>query len=172
LSCRHRGGRSPNYQRTFTSNLFNEVRIGAPSLRERPHSLQPPPDPRHSASQQPRGQHAADLSSAATCRRSPPNTASDFKTSVTEIADSLTWVKGRHTFKMGFDWRCERLDVIQPPSPTGSFTFNVIGSNLPGAANTGTPFSSFLLGQVQTFSIDVQQAPIQERARSGASSRR
>src|SRR6185312_17475408 len=79
--------------------------------------------------------------------------------------DSLTWVKGAHTIKMGLDWRWERLNVVQPPSPTGSFTFNALGSDLPGVANTGTPLASFLLGQVQLFSIDLQQGPIQERAR-------
>ena len=96
---------------------------------------------------------------------SPANTASSFNTSVTEIADTLTWVRGRHTLKVGLDARWERLDVIQPPSPTGSFAFNAIGSDLPGVANTGTPLASFLLGQVQNFSIDLQQQPIQERAR-------
>ena len=66
---------------------------------------------------------------------------------------------------MGFDWRWERLNVVQPPSPTGSFTFNALGSNLPSASSTtGTPLASFLLGQVQTFSIDLQQSQIQERA--------
>ncbi len=79
-------------------------------------------------------------------------------------ADTLTWVKGRHLVKAGFDWRWERLNVIQPPSPTGSFTFNAIGSDQPGSTNTGTPFASFLLGQVQLFSIDLQQDQIQERA--------
>ena len=95
---------------------------------------------------------------------SPANTASDFNTGVSEVADSLTWMKGRHTIKAGLDWRFERLDVIQPPSPTGSFTFNAVGSDLPGVANTGTPLASFLLGQVQLFTIDLQQAQIQERA--------
>jgi hypothetical protein len=95
---------------------------------------------------------------------SPANTASDFDTSVTEVADTLTWVKGRHTFKGGFDWRWERLNVVQPPSPTGLFAFTFFGSDLPGTANTGTPFASFLLGQVQNFSIDLQQTQIQERA--------
>ena len=95
---------------------------------------------------------------------SPANTASDFSTGVTEGADSLTWLKGRHAFKMGLDWRWYRLNVIQPPSPTGSFTFNALGSDLPGVTNTGTPLASFLLGQVQAFSIDLQQAQIQERA--------
>ena len=96
---------------------------------------------------------------------SPPNTATDFSTGVTEIADALTWVKGSHTFKMGLDWRWERLNVVQPPSPTGSFTFNNLGSDQPGVTNTGTPLASFLLGQVQLFSIDLQTLPIQERAR-------
>jgi outer membrane receptor protein involved in Fe transport len=96
---------------------------------------------------------------------SPPNTASDINSGVSEIADSLTWVKGRHTLKVGLDWRWERLNVVQPPSPTGSFTFSNLFTDLPGVANTGTPVASFLLGQVQTFSIDLQQSPIQERAR-------
>ncbi len=93
-----------------------------------------------------------------------PNTASDFSTSVTQIADSLTWIKGRHTLKMGADLRWERLDVVQPPSPTGSFTFSSLFTDLPGVSNTGTPFASFLLGQVQQFSIDLQGQKVQNRA--------
>ena len=95
---------------------------------------------------------------------SPPNTASDFGTSVTQIADTLTWLRGRHTLKMGADLRWERLNVIQPPSPTGSFTFSSLFTDLPGVANTGTPLASFLLGQVQQFSIDLQQDQIRNRA--------
>ena len=54
--------------------------------------------------------------------------------------------------------------MIQPPSPTGSFTFSAIGSDLPGVANTGTPLASFLLGQVQTFLDRSAATQIQERA--------
>ena len=39
-----------------------------------------------------------------------------------------------------------------------------MGSDLPGVANTGNPLASFLLGQVQTFAIDIQQTTIQNRA--------
>ncbi len=95
---------------------------------------------------------------------SPANTATNFGTSVTEIADTLTWVRGRHTLKAGFDWRWARLNVLQPPSPTGSFTFSNLFTDLPGTANTGTPLASFLLGQVQQFSIDLQQEEIRNRA--------
>jgi outer membrane receptor protein involved in Fe transport len=95
---------------------------------------------------------------------SPPNTATDFGTSVTQVADTLTWLNGRHTVKVGADLRWERLDVVQPPSPTGAFTFSRLFSDLPGDATTGTPLASFLLGQVQQFSIDLQQEEIRNRA--------
>jgi hypothetical protein len=160
-----------SYQRTFTSNVFNELRIG---------------DTRRNV-----GRAAAQLAGTASTSLglpgipvdaqfpntlptfliggyqqlgSPANTASDFATSVTQVADSLTWLKGRHTFKLGGDLRWERLNVVQPPSPTGSFTFSNLFSDLPGVANTGTPLASFLLGQVQLFSIDLQQDEIRNRA--------
>ncbi len=99
---------------------------------------------------------------------SPLNTSTDFGTSVTGIADSLTWIKGRHTLKVGADLRWQRLNVVQPPSPTGQFTFSNLFTNLPTdtatAASTGTPLASFLLGQVQQFSIDLQQEELRNRA--------
>jgi hypothetical protein len=160
-----------NYQRTFSNTMLNEVRVG---------------DTRRTV-----GRSAAQLTASASSALSipgipsfaqfsntlptflisgyqqlgsPPNTASEFNTSVTEVADSLSWLKGRHSLKMGFDWRWERLNVVQPPSPTGSFTFSNLFSDQPGVANTGTPLASFLLGQVQQFSIDLQTSQIQERA--------
>ena len=160
------------YQRTFSSTLLNELRAGdtrrhvtrdaAQLARAAGSALRIPGIP--SAAQFPNTLPTF-LISGYTQLGSPPNTATDFRTSVNEIADTLTWVKGRHTIKAGFDWRWQRLDVIQPPSPTGSFTFNQLGSDLPGVTNTGTPLASFLLGQVQSFSIDLQTSQIRERAR-------
>jgi hypothetical protein len=161
-----------NYQHTFSTNLLNELRVG--DTRRTVH--------RTAAQLTTSAGAALNIPGIPSTARfpntlptfsiagyqilgSPANTASDFNTSVSEIADTLTWVKGRHTFKTGFGWRWERLNVIQPPSPTGFFTFNQLGSDLPGTANTGAPLASFLLGQVQNFSIDVQTSEIQERAR-------
>ena len=103
---------------------------------------------------------------------SPANTASDFRTDVTQVFDAVSMQRGRHSFKFGLDWRWERLDVIQPASPTGNFSFNTlftnsqaiptIGSALSGF--TGNALASFLLGQVQTFSIDIQQNVLRPRA--------
>jgi hypothetical protein len=160
------------YQRMFSSTLLNELRAGdtrrhvtrdaAQLATTAGSALSIPGIP--SAAQFPNTLPTF-LISGYTQLGSPPNTATDFRTSVNEIADTLTWVKGRHTIKAGFDWRWQRLDVIQPPSPTGSFAFNQLGSDQPGVANTGTPLASFLLGQVQSFSIDLQTSQIRERAR-------
>ena len=95
---------------------------------------------------------------------SPPNTATDFSTSVSQAAGALTWLAGRHSVKIGADLRWERLNVVQPPSPTGIFSFSSLFTDLPGTANTGTPLGSFLLGQVERFSIDLQQQAIRNRA--------
>ncbi|HKG97360.1 MAG TPA: carboxypeptidase-like regulatory domain-containing protein, partial [Pyrinomonadaceae bacterium] len=52
------------------------------------------------------------------------NTDSDFRTDVTEIVNTVSLQRGRHSIKTGLDFRWERLDIIQPPSPTGSFRFS------------------------------------------------
>jgi hypothetical protein len=92
------------------------------------------------------------------------NTDSDFRTDVTEIVDTVSLQRGRHSIKVGLDFRWERLDIIQPPSPTGSFRFSTFFTDLPGTTGTGNPLASFLLGQVQNFSIDLQQNAIRPRA--------
>jgi hypothetical protein len=161
-----------NYQHTFSANLLNEVRIGDTRRRVGRTAAQVSSSPGSTL-------NIPGIPSTATFPDtlptfliagyqqlgSPPNTASEFSSGVSEIADSLTWLKGRHALKIGLDWRWERLNVVQPPSPTGSFAFTNLFSDLPGIPGTGTPLASFLLGQVQTFSIDLQQSPIEERAR-------
>ena len=136
-----------NYQHTFSSNLLNELRIGDTrrSVERRAAEL---PGPAGAALNIPgiptNGQFPNTIPTFAPNGYqqlgSPTSTASDFNTSVTQIADSLTWLKGRHTVKLGFDWRWERLNVIQPPSPTGTFTFSTVGSDLPGVTGTGNAF--------------------------------
>jgi len=160
-----------SYQRTFTASLLNELRVGdtrrsvarmAANLGGSPSSVLGLPGIPSDA-QFPNALPTF-LIAGYQQLGSPPNTATDFSTSVTQIADSITWLKGRHALKAGADLRWERLDVLQPPSPTGSFTFSNLFSDLPGVANTGTPLASFLLGQVQQFSIDLQQQQIRNRA--------
>ena len=159
------------YQRTFSDHVLNELRVGETRRSVRrtaariegtiADSLRLPGIP---TSAQFADTLPTFLVAGYQQLGSPPNTASDFSTGVTEVADTLAWAKARHTIKAGADLRWSRLNVIQPPSPTGAFTFSSLFTDLPGASGTGMPLASFLLGQVQQFSIDLQRQPIQNRA--------
>lgn len=100
------------------------------------------------------------------------NTNTDFTTDVTEFFDAVSFQRGKHSFKFGADYRKQRLNVLQPPSPTGQFTFNQVLTNSNGvtgaptglATLTGNAFASFLLGQVQNFTIDLQPEILRPRA--------
>jgi hypothetical protein len=97
-----------------------------------------------------------------------PTTAanSKFTTDVTEYLDTFSWVHGRHTIKFGTDIRREAIDIVNPPNPTGSYAFTTTGTDT-STGTGGNALASLLLGQVNAFSIDIQQRPIQERAHIG-----
>ena len=94
-----------------------------------------------------------------------PTTAANtrFTTSVTEYLDTLSMVRGRHTFKFGTDIRREALDIVNPANPTGSYAFTTTGTNS-STGVSGNAVASLLLGQVNAFSIDLQQKVLQPRA--------
>jgi hypothetical protein len=87
----------------------------------------------------------------------------NFTTSVTEFLDTFSMVRGRHTFKFGMDFRREALDIVNPANPTGSYAFTTTGTDSPTGAN-GNALASLLLGQVNAFSIDIQNQALRERA--------
>jgi hypothetical protein len=161
-----------NYRSTYGTSAFNEVRVGdtrrsvartASTLPTAPSSSIALPGIPANA-QFPNTLPTFTFGGAYGQIGSPPNTVTDFGTSVTQVADTFAWQKGRHAFKFGGDVRWERLNVVQPPSPTGVFTFSSLFTDQPGVTNTGTPLASFLLGQAATFSIDLQQEQIRNRA--------
>lgn len=168
-----------NYVHVFSPTLLNELRVGytrrkldrqATQLDSSPsQSLHIPGIPTNGAFE-----NTLPTFSIAGLQQLGPsaNTASDFRTDVTQIFDGLSIQRGRHSLKLGIDWRWERLDVLQPPSPTGNFSFNTLFTNsqaIPTIGSalssfTGNSLASFLLGQVQTFSIDIQQSVLRPRA--------
>ena len=92
-----------------------------------------------------------------------------FSTSVMQFFDDYSILLGGHSLKIGLDLRWQRLNALQPPSPTGNFQFNnVLTSGLTAAGtpsgSTGHTIASFLLGQVQSFSIDAQQEVLKPQA--------
>ena len=89
---------------------------------------------------------------------------SNFSTDVTQVFDMVSRVQGRHLLKAGLDLRWEHMDAVQPPNPTGNFSFSTLYTNIPTSSTSGSALASFVLGQVDTFSIDLQQSTIRPRA--------
>src|SRR5688572_11360935 len=68
-----------------------------------------------------------------------------------QIADSLTWTRGRHVIKMGIDQRWMRLNFVNRVNPSGNFTFSGSLTNNPQVpAGTGFGVATFLLGEVSS----------------------
>ena len=91
------------------------------------------------------------------------STNSNYQTGVWELVDTYATQFGRHALKAGVDLRWYQLNTIAPPNPTGSFAFTTTGTGLPSVAGSGNALASFLLGQVDTFQIDLQQSKLRPR---------
>lgn len=66
-----------------------------------------------------------------------------------QVADSLTWIRGRHAIKAGFDQRWIRLNFVNRLNPSGSFQFTAaLTQNPQRPAGTGLGMATFLLGEV------------------------
>jgi Carboxypeptidase regulatory-like domain len=91
------------------------------------------------------------------------STFSAYQTAVWQLVDSVVYTRGRHAFKAGVDFRWYQLNTVSPPNPTGSFAFTTTGTDQQGVTGSGNSIASFLLGQVDTFQIDLQTAKIRAR---------
>jgi hypothetical protein len=94
-----------------------------------------------------------------------PSTFSQYQTSVWQTVNSIAYTRGPHQLKSGLDFRWYQLNAVAPPNPTGAFSFTTTGTNQQGATNSGNSIASFLLGQVDTFQIDLQESKIRPRDR-------
>ena len=91
------------------------------------------------------------------------STFSEYQTAVWQMVDMVTYTKGAHAIKAGLDFRWYQLNTVSPPNPTGSFAFTTTGTDQQGLTNSGNSIASFLLGQVDTFQIDLQESKIRPR---------
>lgn len=76
-----------------------------------------------------------------------------------QFADNVTWIKGTHTVKGGFEFRRYYFRNQQPGGNTaGNFSFNTLATRNPaltGAASGGQSVASLLLGVPTSASISV-----------------
>jgi hypothetical protein len=91
------------------------------------------------------------------------STFSLYQTAVWQMVDTVNYTKGAHAIKTGIDFRWYQLNTVSPPNPTGGFAFTTTGTDQQGLTNSGNSVASFLLGQVDTFQIDLQETKIRPR---------
>ena len=91
-----------------------------------------------------------------------------------QFSNDITWVKGRHTAKVGIEYRRHTFPSRGWATNTGgAFNFDRLGTGgYDGAGNnlsqTGDPFASFLLGQVQQASQTIPVYPTFNEAYTAA----
>ncbi len=73
--------------------------------------------------------------------------------------DLVTWVKGKHTLKMGIEYRHMENSPHTVAGGAGNFYFNNTETGLLGV-NSGSPIASFLLGLVDSGSLTVRSVEI------------
>src|SRR5712692_8695253 len=72
------------------------------------------------------------------------------------FADSVSWVRGRHSLRMGFEWRHSQFSRIANANTSPNFSFqNLQTAFTPNDTQTGDPFASFLLGLPNEESLQI-----------------
>jgi hypothetical protein len=72
------------------------------------------------------------------------------------VSDSVSWVKGRHSFRFGFEWRAFQFSRLNQENTSPSYTLsNFQTAFTANDTTTGDPFASFLLGQLNSESLTV-----------------
>jgi hypothetical protein len=80
-----------------------------------------------------------------------------------QILESASWSRGMHAYKFGGEFRTGVNDETRDRGSSGNLTFSpLITSNL-GAPDTGNPLASFMLGEVNSASVQMSDL-IQTRA--------
>lgn len=72
------------------------------------------------------------------------------------VSDSVSWAKGKHSFRFGFEWRSFQFSRLNVGNTSPSYTFqNFQTANAPNSTTTGDPFASFLLGLPNNQSLTI-----------------
>jgi hypothetical protein len=76
--------------------------------------------------------------------------ASDNYFTTLAFLDNLTWIRGKHTLKMGFETQIHRDNYRNFGGGGGSFNFSQLETGLPGVTASGNPIASWLLGALDS----------------------
>jgi hypothetical protein len=66
------------------------------------------------------------------------------------VAGTMSWLRGKHEFKFGGEWRVHRINFVQPGWPAGEFDFDFTATsqyaNASDTSTGGDDLASFLIG--------------------------
>ena len=79
-----------------------------------------------------------------------------------QLVDTLSYVRGRHAFKTGFEVRPSFNYEVNRPSVSGNFAFTTQPTALPGRAGTGNGLASLLLGFPN--SVTIRETEVLDRS--------
>jgi hypothetical protein len=78
---------------------------------------------------------------------------SQFADNVYQVNDSVSWAKGKHTFKFGGEARALQFNVRRLTQSSGEFDFNATETSAPDGTG-GDPIASALFGLVNTATLN------------------
>jgi hypothetical protein len=84
-----------------------------------------------------------------------------------QIANHMTWIRGKHTIKFGGDYIRRQFNFFQSRAQRGGFTFNGQFTSQVGVGNTGSAMGDFLLGYPSASELTVLLSPIGQRQFQG-----
>ncbi len=95
-----------------------------------------------------------------------PSNANSYFDGTFTANSNVTYVRGNHSFKLGGEWRLNSWTDRNTRGAQGILNFNGNETALPylqttsvGGSTIGAPYASFLLGQVDTASVNAVQDP-------------
>ncbi len=72
-----------------------------------------------------------------------------------QILESVSWFRGRHAFKFGFEARFGGNSEVRDRGSSGALSFSPLFTSNNSAANTGNALATFLLGDVSSASVQI-----------------
>jgi hypothetical protein len=86
-----------------------------------------------------------------------PTSVARYQTPITDtqILDSLSWFRGKHALKFGAEFRRGANTETRDRGSSGIFAFSPLITSLPGVSGTGNALASFLLGEVNSASVQI-----------------
>jgi hypothetical protein len=88
---------------------------------------------------------------------SPSDGDSVFNDNVFQYDDTVSWQKGRHSFKFGGEFRAAQFNLGILTGSAGQFNFGSGPTSIPADGNSGFGFASFYLGAASGAYIDIPQ---------------